>query len=79
VFPSLRYGCCRSLTEAIRGAAPQAGLAAGEEAKLTKPLTVVQALLANEAAEPSVRTAAEALLLTLSAAAPLRADLMDVD
>jgi hypothetical protein len=41
-------------------------LAAGEEAKLTKPLTVVQSLLANEAAEPSVRTAAEALLLTLN-------------
>jgi hypothetical protein len=54
-------------------------LAAGEEAKLTKPLTVVQSLLANEAAEPSLRTAAEALLLTLSAAAPLRADLMDAD
>jgi hypothetical protein len=66
VFPSLRYGCCRSLTEAIRGAAPQAGLAAGEEGKLNKPLTVVQALLANEAAEPSVRTAAKALLLTLN-------------
>ena len=54
-------------------------VSAGDAMDVEQPLTVVQSLLANEAAEPSVRTAAEALLPTLSAAAPLRADLMDVD
>jgi hypothetical protein len=48
---------------------PQAGLAAGSEYKLVKPLTVVEKLVAEEGTVPAVRTAAEALLPTLKAAA----------
>ena len=44
-------------------------MAAVSEDKLVKPLAVVEALVVEEGIEPSVHTAAEALLPTLKAAA----------